>query len=168
MKSSAETFKKIGIPLRTGQLYVQLGLFPRPSMEGRKGFYDWEKTQIIEKGAIIKLLKDEFKRPLEEILQLFRRNEGRDLKAFLNQLERFIVEFPAESEEPFNGRQMKFCLDRNAVARRWFFEMVKNEGVMDEESYLTQVKFFNNKDGKGMKEAQIKAAMEYYCLNFRK
>lgn len=129
--------EKIGIPFRTSRLYVQYGLYPRPELRGRKGFYDLEKSQLFEKAELIKYFRDEFKFSISEIKMVLRKREDANYKEWLAQIRRFIKEFPKmEPAKDFQTGEKKLIeSDRGLLARVWFGGMMKKEGRVSEADY---------------------------------
>jgi len=139
MKRMLDVFKEIEkkwkIPARTSRLYVQEGLYPRPELRGRKGYYDLVASQIIERAGIIKLLQEYFSYTLNGILRVLRKYESGDLGLLLSQIEYIAKRYPKYRTANLNyehgPKKVRFFSARNAVTRRKFMEAVNSQKTGD-------------------------------------
>lgn len=115
-----------GIPERTFQWYLSEDLIPQPQYEGREGYYDLEKIEIVHFVCALRVMNREFDIPLKKASEILRRYE-KNLKLLVDYLGGLAEEYPTTrfplamelsgmDQLDLSGRSV-----RNRSVRRWFF-----------------------------------------------
>ena len=130
----------MGIPYRTSRHYVQIGLYPKPEIRGRTGFYDLEKTQLIERAGLIKHLRGAFRCSPNKIRRILNRAGNVDYKEWLDQIERFLEDYPETRYWDHEGKKHKFRSNFTLMARLWFADIMAQQGKISDEQIKAEAK----------------------------
>jgi DNA-binding transcriptional MerR regulator len=74
--------------------YVTEQLIPQPVHEGKEAYYDLEKTQLIERLKIIKLLQEKLSYELHHIKDIMKLYASSNAEQLLAMLETLVKEYP--------------------------------------------------------------------------
>jgi len=120
---------------RTLSWYLSEGLIPKPEYEGREGYYDVEKIDIINFVGALRILNREFNAPLRAASRVLSRHQ-KDLKRLVDMLGGLATDYPVQPW-PFldiTGKNV-----RNRIIREYFFEKLAQVETLEELSLLEVV-----------------------------
>ena len=156
-----EVFKEIdarwGILPRTSRHYVQIDLYPKPEIRGRTGYYDLEKTQLIERAGLIKRFREDFRCSPDKVRKILNRAGDVDYKEWLSQIESFLGDYPVERHSDIKGKRCSFRSNFTLMARLWFADIMEQQGKISDEQIKKESEVWKlwNSD-------EVQAALCYY------
>jgi len=122
---------------RTLSWYLSEGIIPKPEYDGREGYYNLEKIDIINFIGALRMLNREFNAPLRAASRVLSRHQ-KNLKRLVDMLGGLATEYPVQPW-PFLDFDITGKNARNRLIRERFFERLAQVKTLEELSLLKLV-----------------------------